>query len=589
MTRLLAAVAFALCVPPLTAAEKPNVVLIVLDDAGQRDFGCYGSTYHKSPHLDALAKQGVRFTEATSASPVCSPTRVAILTGRHPVRYGLTDWVPGQPPRPGQRLVGPKNATALPLAAVTVGEHFRAAGYRTAHVGKWHLGGPGFAPTEQGFDLNVGGSAAGHPPSYFAPYGPSITGLGAAPTGEYLTDRLTDEAVRFVAAEPGKPFFLCLAHYAPHTPLQARPEVVARYAPGKLGAQGNPTYAAMIESLDDSLARLLRALDDAKVAGNTVVILTSDNGGLATLEGMAKPATFNGPYREGKGYLYEGGLRVPLVIRAPGVKPAVLAGAVDSIDLLPTLLDLCGLPAEPKDFDGVSLAKVLHGSELPARSLVHFYPHYANQGGKPGVAIRRGDWKLLVDFETDRGELYDLKADPSEGRNVAAENAKVVAELRGEIDAWVKSRGAKLPTPNPKYRPNPPDANGVITMHARTATVTGTQLRYEPLPHKETLGYWVRAADTAAFDFTAATPGEYAVEVLQGCGKGSGGSEVELSVGASKLTFTVKDTGGFQAFERRAVGTLTVAAGRQTLNVKPLTKPGAAVMDLREVVLRPAK
>ncbi len=589
MNRLLAAVALGFSVAPLSAADKPNVVLIVLDDAGQRDFGCYGSTYHKTPHTDALAAGGVRFTEATSASPVCSPSRVAILTGRHPVRYGLTDWVPGQPPRPGQRLVGPKNATELPLAAVTAGELFRAAGYRTAHVGKWHLGGPGFAPTEQGFDLNVGGSAAGHPPSYFAPYGPKIPGLGEAPKGEYLTDRLTDEAVRFVAAEPGKPFFLCLAHYAPHTPLQARPEVVAKYAPGKPGAQGNPTYAAMIESLDDSLGRLLNALAAAKVADNTVVVLTSDNGGLATLEGMARPATFNGPYREGKGFLYEGGLRVPLLIRAPGVKPAVLAGAVDGIDLLPTLLDLCALPAEPKDFDGVSLAKVLHGVDVPPRSLVHFYPHYANQGGKPGAAIRRGDWKLVVDFETARGELYNLKTDPGEGRNVAAENAKLVKELRGELDAWIKSRGAKMPTTNPDYRPNPPDMDGVITMHARTATVSGTQLRYEPLPHKNTLGYWVRVEDTAAFDFTATTPGVYTVEVLQGCGKGSGGSEVEVSIGASKLTFTVKDTGGFQAFERRPVGTLTVEKGKQTLAVKPLTKPGAAVMDLREVVLRPAK
>ncbi len=589
MTRLLAAVALGLSALPLSAADKPNVVLIVFDDAGQRDFGCYGSTYHKTPHIDALAKQGVRFTEATSASPVCSPSRVAILTGRHPVRYGLTDWVPGQPPRTGQRLVGPKNATALPLAAVTAGELFRAAGYRTAHVGKWHLGGPGFAPTEQGFDLNVGGSAAGHPPSYFAPYGASITGLGAAATGEYLTDRLTDEAVRFVGAEPGKPFFLCLAHYAPHTPLQARPDVVAKYAPGKPGAQGNPTYAAMIESLDDSIARVLQALAAAKVADDTVVILTSDNGGLATLEGMARPATFNGPHREGKGFLYEGGMRVPLLVRAPGVKPAVLAGAVNGIDLLPTLLDLCGIKADAKEFDGVSLAKVLHGAAVPPRSLVYFYPHYANQGGKPGAAIRRGDWKLVVDFETDRGELYDLKADPGEGRNFAPMNATLVQDLRGELDAWVKSRGAKLPTPNPDYRPNPPGKDGVITMHSRTATVSGTQLRYEPLPHKNTLGYWVRVEDTAAFDFTATTPGAYTVEVLQGCGKGSGGSEVELSIGASKLTFTVKDTGGFQAFECRAVGTLTVETGKQTLTVTPLKKPGAAVMDLREVVLRPAK
>ena len=503
MNRLLVAMTLSLCAAPLSAAERPNVVQIVLHDVGERDLGCYGSTYHTTPHLDALAKQSVRFTEATAASP------------------GV-----GRPSEPGDRLVGPapRGDTPAPTPAF-------AAGYTL----------------------------------YVMPYA---------------------KAVRFLAAGPATPFHIVLSASLPDP---VGPEVVAKYRPGKPGTQGNPHNAARLEVLDDAVGRLLKALGDAKLADSTVVVVTSDSGGVCTLDGQPQPPTFNGPFREGKGWLYEGGLRVPLLVRAPGVKPAVVAGAVDGTDLTPTILDLCGVTIDPKNYDGVSLAGVLRGEAVPARSLVHFFPHYSREGGKPGVAVRRGDWKLLVDFETGRGELYDLKADPGEGRNVAAENAKVVTELRGEIAAWVKSRGAKLPTPNPEYRPNPPDAAGVITMHARTATVAGTQLRYEPLPHKDTLGYWVRAADTASFDFTAVTPGDYAVEVLQGCGKGSGGSEVELSVGESKLTFTVKDTGGFQAFERRAVGTLTVAAGRQTLLVKPLTKPGAAVMDLRKVVLRPAK
>jgi hypothetical protein len=503
--RLLIAVALALLATNLTAAEKPNVVLIVLDDAGQRDFGCYGSTYHKTPHLDALAKQSVRFTEATSSGA----------------------WPP-LAARPEHRLVGPKLT--------------------------------------------------------FPQNGPLVKPLFAA---GYTNINLSEsKAVEFLGASPKTPFALGL-ETTRSDPV--RPETVAKYKLGKPGTQGNPANAAQLEALDDSVGLLLKALDDAKLTETTIVVVASTGGGVCTLDGMPQPPTFNGPFREGKGWLYEGGLRVPLLIRAPGFKPAVVAGAVDGIDLLPTLLDLCSLKADAKEFDGVSLAKVLHGDTLPPRSLVHFFPHYSREGGKPGVAIRRDNWKLLVDFETDRGELYDLKADPGEGRNVAAENAKLVKELRDEIDAWIKSRGAKLPTPNPDYRPNPPDKDGVITMHARTATVSGRQLRYEPLPHKNTLGYWVHVEDTAAFDFTATMPGAYTVEVLQGCGKGSGGSEVELSVGVSKLTFTVKDTGGFQAFERRAVGTLTVAAGRQTLTVKPLTKPGAAVMDLREVVLRPAK
>ena len=545
MTRLLALVA--LLSPAAAAADKPNVVVIVLGDVGQRDLGCYGSTYHRTPHIDALAKQGVRFTEATSASPVGAPSRAAILTGQYPARFGLTDDIPPRPPQPGDRLVGPVSAGELRLDAVTAAERFRAAGYRTAHAGAWHLGGPGFGPTDQGFDA------------------------------------ATDDPAKWLAEAVAKPFFLHVAL----APGPATPDAAAKFKPGKLGTQGNPDYAAALEDLDAQVGRVLGALP-----GNTVVVLTSSNGGVATLDpGATRPPTFNGPYREGKGYLYEGGLRVPLIVRARGLKPAVVPGAVNGIDVLPTVLELCGLPANRDDYDGVSLAKPLAGGEVPARDLVYTYQHYSPQGGRPAAAIRRGDWKLVWDYETGRCEGYDLKRDPGEGRNVYFEKpgGGSMIVLEADLALWLANHRAKVPKPNPGYRPNPQARDGIITMHARTAAVTGTQLRYEPLPHKDTLGYWTRVEDTAAFDFTVTTPGKFTVEVLQGCGKGSGGSEVELAVGDAKLTFTVQDTGGFQAFERREVGTLAVEAGRRTLTVRPLTKPGAAVMDLREVVLRPAK
>jgi arylsulfatase A len=479
----------------------------------------------------------------------------------------------------------------LPLAAVTSGERFKAEGYRTGYFGKWHLGGNGFGPTDQGFDVAKGTGSGGATNTYFAPYSKAFDDLKPAPAGESLIDRLTDEAIAFIKASDGQPFFVQLSHYAPHIPLQARPEVVAKYKQGKPGEQGNPKYAAMLEGIDDSFGRLLKTLDDQKLADSTVVVFTSDHGGVATLEGgLKEPPTFNGPYREGKGHLYEGGLRVPLIVRVPGVEPAVSNAQADGIDLVPTLCDLSGIPTNPKDFDGVSLVPALKGREMPQRPVFHYYPHYANQHNKPGMAVRRGDWKLFVDAETGREELYNLKGDVGERKNVQPENPSIARDLHAELDAWAKSMGVAMPPPNPGYNPNPPNNTGVITMTAELAVVHGTQLRFEPLPHKWCLGYWTRLEDTASFDFTAATPGKYEVVMLLGCGKGSGGSKVQVSVGDEKLTFTVPETGGFQKFESKVVGTVTVAkAGRHTLTVTPLTKPGPAVMDLREVVLRPAK
>jgi arylsulfatase A-like enzyme len=580
----------------LAAADKPNIVVIVADDLGGRDLGCYGSTYHRTPHLDRLAAAGMRFTDAYAACPVCSPSRAALLTGNYPARLNLTDFIPGRRILPDQRLLRHAFRQELPLEETTLAEALKATGYATAFVGKWHLGGKGFGPREQGFDVNIGGNASGATHSFFAPYGgksgPLMPGLEGAPQGEYLTDRLTTEAQKFIDAHRDRPFFLYLAHYAVHIPLQARPEMVAKYrSGGPGGTQNNPLYAAMLESLDDGIGAILKQLDDLKLSERTVIVFTSDNGGLSVKEGPNTPATSNAPLREAKGYLYEGGIRVPLLVKWPGVtRPGTVSAVpVCGIDLLPTVLDLCGLKNDTA-VDGISLAPLLRGGGRSRDALFWHYPHYSNQGGKPGGAIRAGDFKLLEFYEDGRRELYDLKNDLGENRNLAEEKPEKVKELAGKLDAWRRAVGAKGMKPNPAYVANSQEADGVVTLPARTADVHGVQLRYEPLPHKNTLGFWVRQDDWASWDFTITRPGMFTLEVLQGCGKGQGGSEVEFAVGDQKSRMTVEDTGAFQNFKSRPVGTLTLdKPGRYTLTVRPRSKPGVAVMDLRSVTLRPAR
>ena len=600
MPRMLAiAVLFALSAPILAA--PPNVVLIVADDLGWRDLGCYGSTFHKTPNLDRMAKDGARFTEFYAACPVCSPTRASLLTGRYPQRMNLTDWLPGRPDNAAQKLKRPVINQQLPLEEVTLAEALKAAGYTTGLFGKWHLGGEGFDPTKHGFDVNIGGDQTGTARSYFAPFKNKLgimPGLENAPDGEYLTDRLAAEAEKFIEANQAKPFFLYLPHYAPHTPLTAKKDLIAKY-PGSPshGKQSHPVYAAMVESLDDAVGRVLKKLDDMNLSGNTIVIFTSDNGGLATLEGMPFAPTINAPLREGKGYLYEGGIRVPFIVRWPGkVKPAAIGAVGSSIDVFPTVFDLADIPRDNKEspppLDGISLLQALSGGKVERKddALYWHYPHYANQGSKPGGAIRAGDFKLIEYYEDGRRELFDIRNDPSENRNLIAEKKLIADNLAARLDAWRKSVGAKMPTPNPDFKPNPPDKDGAISLHARTASVHGTMLRFEPLPHKNTLGFWVNKDDSASFEFTVEKPGTFAVEVLQGCGKGSGGAEVELAAADQTLTFIVKDTGGFQAFEARDVGKFTFEKpGRYSLTVKARTKPGVAVMDLRQIVLKPAR
>lgn len=607
MSRLVLFVSLLLVSTSLLAAEPPNVVLIVADDLGAMDLGCYGSKFHRTPHLDKLAADGMRFTQSYAACPVCSPSRAAIMTGRYPQRFQLTDWLPGRPDRPDQRLKRPMLRNHLPLEAVTIADLLKPAGYVCASIGKWHLGGEGFEPTAQGFEVNIAGDAAGSPQSYFAPFsrpnGKAMPGLSDAPEGEYLPDRLTTEAEKFITANRERPFFLYLPHFTPHTPLKAKEDVVKKYPAASTfkGQQNNPIYAAMLESLDDSVGRIVAKLDELKLSDRTIVLFTSDNGGLATTEGPNTPATSNAPLREGKGWLYEGGIRVPLLVKWPGnVKGNSTSDVpVCGIDLLPTIRDACiRVSEESLPTDGVSLLPLLKQSGAIAReSLFWHYPHYANQGGKPGAAIRSGEWKLVEFYEEGRRELFHVAKDVSESRNVAEQETDRVRELSEKLAAWRKSVGALLPEPNPNYTPNPQADNGEIVIPARTADVRGSMLRYEPMPHKNTIGFWVRAEDWARFEFTVTKPGTFELEGLIGCGNGSGGSEVRFEVAPSgstsepqTLAFTVKETGGFQNFVPTMLGEVTLdKPGRYELRVKAIKKPGVAVMDMRQARLIPKK
>ncbi|MSR30683.1 MAG: DUF4976 domain-containing protein [Gemmataceae bacterium] len=584
------------------SAKKPhlNVVFFLIDDLGRNDLGCYGSKYFRTKAIDSLAKSGARFSDFYAACPVCSPTRASIMTGKYPARLNLTDWLPGRPDRPDQKFLRPPIVQQLPLEEITLAELFSQSGYVTGIIGKWHLGGEGFSPAKQGFQFNIAGDHTGTPLSYFSPFknnqGRFMPGLEKAPENQYLPDRLALEAGQFLEQNRDKPFFLYLPHYSVHTPIRAPAERVAPYpADGRPGTQNNPVYAAMVESMDLAVGAVLKKLEDLKLAENTVVIFTSDNGGLSVLEGNNTPATINAPLREGKGYLYEGGIRVPLLVRWPGVVApgTVTSTTCSSIDFFPTLAEICGLKFT-HTVDGVSFAKSFQqkpgGEAADQRPLFWHYPHYSNQGGKPGSAIRLGNWKLIEFVENSRGELFDLGKDLGESRNVANEKPELVQQLRARLKEWRQSVGAREMQLNPNYHPNPQGKDGVVLLHSKYAEVFGSQLRYEPLPHKTTLGYWINENDWAKWEFEINRPGKFQVEVLQGCGTGQGGSEVIFKAGDKVLPFVVEDTGGFQQFKPRIVGELEIATpGRQVLEIRVKKKAKSAVMDVRQVRLVPVK
>jgi len=431
-----------------------NFVFILIDDLGWTDVGCFGSTFYETPNIDRLAKQGMRFTDAYAACCVCSPTRASILTGKYPARLHLTDWIAGHR-RPFAKLAIPDWTMYLPHEEVTIAAALKAAGYATASIGKWHLGGPEYRPETHGFDLNFGGDHRGQPPSYFWPY--QIPGVGGGGTGEYLTDRLTDEAEQFLAANRDKPFFLYFAHYAVHTPIQAKQELIEKYRrkvtpemADKRPAQNNPAYAGMIESVDESIGRVLKKLDELGIADQTVVFFMSDNGGLI-------PVTSNAPLRAGKGSPWEGGTREPLIVCWPGVVKAgsVCNTPVSSVDFYPTILEMAGVKGDKKHnakVDGVSLVPLLkQAGPLRRNAIFWHYPHYHPGGARPYGAVRQGDFKLIEFYEDNHVELYNLKDDIGEKNNLAEKVPKKVEQLRKLLGDWRKRVDAQMPTPNPNY------------------------------------------------------------------------------------------------------------------------------------------
>lgn len=449
-----------------------NVVVILVDDLGWMDLSCQGSRYYETPNIDRLAGDGMRFTNAYAACAVCSPTRAAVMTGRYPARVGVTDWIRprfqrggrGTPDRnpteyvggPKQKLLCPPNPYWMEHEEITIAERLAAAGYATCHIGKWHLGDADWFPKRQGFDLNFGGCDYGQPPSYFDPYtnprlSEGIPTLAPRRAGEYLTDREADEAVTFIHAHQDKPFFLHMAHYAVHTPIQAKEDLTARYEAKPKTNQKNAKYAAMIHSVDEATGRILAALDETGVADRTLVIFTSDNGGL-------RGPTHNAPLRSGKGFPYEGGIRIPLLVRWPGqVRPgSVSHEPVISIDLLPTILEALGVtrPAQPV-VDGRSLVAHLKSAgrtPLDRDAIYWHFPHYRGRNVTPYSIIRARDFKLIKRYEGPTFELYNLADDLRETADLAAKMPDRVRQLDAQLIAHLEAVGAKLPRENPEYQ-----------------------------------------------------------------------------------------------------------------------------------------
>jgi arylsulfatase A len=440
----------ALASSAISAEEKHWKILFVLvDDMGWHDTAPYGNTFIDTPNLNRLASESARFTNAYAACPVCSPTRASILTGKYPARLHLTDWIPGRKQWPYAKLLTPAFNQELPLGETTMAEALHPLGYKAGAIGKWHLGGKGHLPTDQGFDVNIGGTAAGHPPTYFGPL--DLPGLKLEP-GEFLTQRLSLEGTRFIRENASQPFFLYEAHFTVHMPLQAPQDLIEKYRKRNI-SDVDPIYCAMVETADTSVGQLLKALDESGQAKDTIVVFFSDNGGVRYQAKRPNPVTNNSPLRAGKGHLYEGGIREPLIVRWPGVTHAeVIHDPVSSIDFLPTLCEAAG--AKYPIVDGLSLRPLLEGARIAERPLFWHYPHYSDQGGKPGGAVRLGEWKLLEFYEDSRLELFHVTDDPGEKRNLVNREAARAKKLHGLLVDWRKSVDALMPKPNPAYDPS---------------------------------------------------------------------------------------------------------------------------------------
>jgi len=463
--------------PPAPAEEdRLNVVFILIDDLGWADTEVYGSEFYETPHVNQLAEDGMRFTRAYAAAAICSPTRSSIMSGKHPARLNQTDWIPGVSPRPDHRLRTVQDSNHLPLGEVTIAEALNRNGYVTAHMGKWHLGAEGHQPEDQGFDVNVAGTRHGSPPDYFWPYEDGDYQLeGLAETGEegeYLTTRLGEEAASFIEKRREEDFFLHLAHYAVHTPLQAPDSLVQKYRakadtmerPDRpvmgeehghkwLRVQNHPVFAAMVETMDRTVGTVRDALREAGIAEETVIVFSSDNGGLAT----DRPSTSNVPLRAGKGWMYEGGVRVPLIVYWPGgTAPGSTSDTpVSSTDFYDTIAEMTGTAVpENQGVDGRSLVPLLRQTgSLDRERFYWHYPHYHGAGNTPSGAIRSGSYKLVQYFATEEVELYNLSQDRREQNDLSGQRPALTDSLLKQLQSWRSRVDAQMPEKNPNYEP----------------------------------------------------------------------------------------------------------------------------------------
>jgi arylsulfatase A-like enzyme len=467
---LLAVILAASC--QLAAAAPPNVVLILVDDLGKHDLGYEGSSFYETPQIDALAAKSMRFRQGYACCQVCSPSRASILLGQFPARHGITDWIgaaTGADWNRQDKLLPADYTQRLPAEQTSLAEAFREADYRTFFAGKWHLGNEGSYPEDHGFEINRGGHHRGSPPGgFFSPY--QNPKLLDGPPGESLTLRLADETVAFINGPAGdQPFFAMLSFYAVHSPIQTTSELWRKYRDKATAqpapearfeidrtlpvrkVQDNPIYGGMIETLDTAVGNVLRAITARGIAERTIIIFTSDNGGVSSGDAYA---TSNLPLRGGKGRQWEGGLRVPFLILVPGLTEA--GGDIDApvtgADFYPTLLELAGLQPRPEQHrDGLSLVPVLKGGVLADRSLFWHYPHYGNQGGEPSGIHRDGHWKLIHYYEDDRDELYRLDRDPGEREDLAESEPERVTRMRGGLLRYLNSVNARFPQSDPRY------------------------------------------------------------------------------------------------------------------------------------------
>jgi len=439
--------------------ERPNIVLLMVDDLGWRDVGFMGSRYFETPNIDSLAGSSMVFTSAYAACAVSSPTRASVITGRYPARIGVTDWIRArfqlgttnvEAPAPfeeneGRELRTPSNPYWMDLSEVTLAEILKQSGYFTCHIGKWHLGTDDYYPEKQGYDLNIAGCDMGQPVNYFDPYrnekGVGFPNLEPREDGEFLTDRLTDELRSVIVQHRNKPFFISMCYYTVHTPIMAREEIIAKYRKKEpVDGQKDPVYAAMIESLDQSVGKLVATLKEHKLFENTVIIFLSDNGGLIG-------PTDNSPLRSGKGYPYEGGIRIPMFIYWNGVifPGSVCDLPVSTIDIMPTVCAITESPLPETVIDGRDLTPALKGKKLDQVPLNWHFPHYRGKDVVPYSIIRDGDWKLIKRYEGDSYELFNLENDPAETTDLSGTNADKVNELDAKLQQWLNQTGARMP------------------------------------------------------------------------------------------------------------------------------------------------